>query len=185
MSLLLESSLRREGNERAFLIQISRPKLFNSAELICSHGGECLKVRADLMHLVRCSALLALMGDPFVLVSHGSFCANFLVTHYSFQAIPANFDTHLRRLSAPASCLRILILNSHLHHKILFSFASFLGARTFARGPTCGSSGVLMYTRLLMTMIGFNRLRGLKGYGNNSRHGSTVRWLHGMVKRVT
>ena len=43
MSLLLESSLRREGNECAFLIQISRPKLFNSAELICSHGGECLK----------------------------------------------------------------------------------------------------------------------------------------------
>jgi hypothetical protein len=105
MSLLLESSLRREGNECAFLIQISRPKLFNSAELICSHGGECLKVRADLMHLVRCSALLALMGDPFVLVSHGSFCANFLVMHCSFQAIPANFDTHLCRLSAPASCL--------------------------------------------------------------------------------
>jgi hypothetical protein len=95
MRLFLESSLRREGNERAILIQISRPKLFNSAELICSHGGECLKVRADLMHLVRCSALLALVGDT----------STFLVTHYSFQAIPANFDTHFCRLSAPASCL--------------------------------------------------------------------------------
>ena len=57
----IESSLRREGNECAYLVQISQPKLFNSAELICSHGGECLKVRADLMHLVWCSALL----DPF------------------------------------------------------------------------------------------------------------------------
>ena len=93
MSLFLESSLHREGNECAFLIQISRPKLFNSAELICSHGGECLKVRADLMHLVRCSALLALVGDT----------STFLMTHYSFQAIPANFDTHLRRLSAPCT----------------------------------------------------------------------------------
>ena len=89
MRLLLESLLHREGNERAFLIQISRPKLFNSAKLICSHGGECLKVRADLMHLVRCSALLALVGDT----------PTFLVMHYSFKAIPANFDTHLRRLS--------------------------------------------------------------------------------------
>ena len=59
----LESSLCREGNECAYLVQISQPKLFNSAELICSHGGECLKVRADLMHLVWCSALLALLGD--------------------------------------------------------------------------------------------------------------------------
>ena len=91
MSLLLESSLHREGNECAFLIQISRPKLFNSVELICSHGGECLKVRADLMHLVRCSALLALLGDTSFPVMHKSFAS---------ASIPANFDTHLQRLSA-------------------------------------------------------------------------------------
>ena len=59
----LESSLCREGNKCAYLVQISQPKLFNSAELICSHDGKCLKVRADLMHLVWCSALLALLGD--------------------------------------------------------------------------------------------------------------------------
>ena len=61
--LFLESSLCREVNERAFLIQILRQKLFNSAELICSHGGECLKVRADfdapgLVLRIACSPLL-------------------------------------------------------------------------------------------------------------------------------
>jgi hypothetical protein len=35
--------------------------LFNSAELICSHGGECLKVRADLLHLIWCSTLLEVL----------------------------------------------------------------------------------------------------------------------------
>ena len=72
MSLLLESSLCREGNERAFLIQTSRQKLFNSAELICSHSRECLKVRADFMHLVRCSALLALNSLTAIRVLAGT-----------------------------------------------------------------------------------------------------------------
>jgi len=54
----LESLLYREGNECAYLVRISRPMLFNSAKLICSHGSECLEVRADLMHLVWCSTLL-------------------------------------------------------------------------------------------------------------------------------
>jgi hypothetical protein len=35
---------------------------FSQIDLL-SHSGECLKVRADLMHLVWCSALLALLGD--------------------------------------------------------------------------------------------------------------------------
>ncbi len=57
----LESSLRCELGECTYLAQFSRPMLFNSAELICSHGGECLKVRADLLHLNWCSTLLEVL----------------------------------------------------------------------------------------------------------------------------
>jgi hypothetical protein len=60
----LESSFHCELGECAYLAQFSRPMLFNSAESICSHGGECLKVRADLLHLIWCSASLE------VLVAH-------------------------------------------------------------------------------------------------------------------
>jgi hypothetical protein len=101
----LESSLRREVNERAFLIQISRQKLFNSAELICSHSGECLKVRADLMHLVRCSHCLPFWVTRPFLSDARIFECRFLVTHCLPQAIPAKFDTHLCCLSALVSCL--------------------------------------------------------------------------------
>jgi hypothetical protein len=43
----------------------------------------------------------------------------------------------------------------------LFAHLSY-STGTFARGPTptCGSSGVLMYTRSLMTMRGFNHWNG-------------------------
>jgi hypothetical protein len=57
----LESSLHRELGKRAYLAQFSRPMLFNSAKLICSHGGECLKVRADLLQLIWCPALLEVL----------------------------------------------------------------------------------------------------------------------------
>jgi hypothetical protein len=56
-----ESSLCRELGECAYLAQFSRPMLFNSAKLICSHGGKCLKVRADSLHLIWCSALLEVL----------------------------------------------------------------------------------------------------------------------------
>ncbi len=57
----LESSLRCELGECTYLTQFSRLMLFNSAELFCSHGGKCLKVRADLLHLIWCSALLEVL----------------------------------------------------------------------------------------------------------------------------
>ncbi len=57
----LESSLRRELGKSTYLAQFSRLMLFNSAKLICSHGSKCLKVRADLLHLIWCSALLGVL----------------------------------------------------------------------------------------------------------------------------
>jgi hypothetical protein len=57
----LESSLHHELGKCAYLAQFSRPMLFNSAKLICSHSGECLKGRADSLHLIWCSALLEVL----------------------------------------------------------------------------------------------------------------------------
>jgi hypothetical protein len=45
----LGSSLHCEVCKCAFLACL---RLFDSAELIYSHDGDCLKVRADLVHLI-------------------------------------------------------------------------------------------------------------------------------------